>query len=274
MECKNCSFELTEEDNFCKECGAKVIHNRLTFRNLWAYFSEQFLNYDNKLLQTYVHLFKKPEKVAGGFVDGIRKRYVNPFSYFALGLTLVGIQFFVMRKYFPEATDLSSLVPKNTPQSEMDISWSFDYYSLLALINIPFYALIARIVFMKLKRFNYTEHLVIMTYLSAQYAITNFPILLTTTIFGLNYYIAGNVMNLFFMIYVAYCYKRLYPLSTEGIILRSLFFIGILVLLLILSAVIQLIYFYFSGELQEMIDTNRAAQDVGYIVSSAMNWTS
>lgn len=62
MACKNCNTELTTDSEYCYHCGAKVIRNRLTIKNLFEHFSEQFLNYDNKFLQTFILLFKKPEE--------------------------------------------------------------------------------------------------------------------------------------------------------------------------------------------------------------------
>ena len=276
MECKNCEVQLVETDNYCQSCGAKVIRNRLTFRNLWADFAEQFLNYDNRFLKTYVGIFKRPEKVIGSYVSGTRKKYVNVLSYFALALTLSGAQLFILRKFFPETMDIKSLMPANTPQQDMDISWTYDYFSLLALINLPFYGLIAKFSFIGLKKFNYTEHLTIMTYLVAQFSMTN--VLVVTpivTLTGINFYIVGNITNLALMIFTAYTYKRLYPLSTEGIILRSMWFGVILVILLIIIAVLQLIGMVLAaGGIEAWLEEVRAAKEVSYIVSSAINWTS
>ena len=63
MACENCETPLTTESDFCNHCGAKVIRNRLTLKNLFAHFGEQFLNYNNKFIQTIIYLFKKPEDV-------------------------------------------------------------------------------------------------------------------------------------------------------------------------------------------------------------------
>ena len=81
MHCKNCNTALTKTQNYCFECGAKVIRNRLTIKNLLAHFSEQFLNYDNNFLKTFLHLFTKPEVVIGGYIDGTRKKHVNVIPY-------------------------------------------------------------------------------------------------------------------------------------------------------------------------------------------------
>lgn len=84
MNCKNCNLLLSDKASFCSNCGAKVIRNRLTFKNLIEYFSEQFLNYDNKFLQTFIHLFTKPEVVIESYINGTRKKYVNVISFFAI----------------------------------------------------------------------------------------------------------------------------------------------------------------------------------------------
>ena len=68
MRCKNCQTKFLIESDFCYNCGAKVIRNRLTLKNLLNDFSEQFLNYDNKFLQTFIQLFKKPEVVIDGYI--------------------------------------------------------------------------------------------------------------------------------------------------------------------------------------------------------------
>ncbi len=98
MDCKNCHTNLKDTDDFCNTCGAKVVRNRLTIRNLFAHFSEQFLNYDNKFLQTFIHLFTKPEAVIGCYINGTRKKYVNVISYFAIAITISGLQMYILNK--------------------------------------------------------------------------------------------------------------------------------------------------------------------------------
>lgn len=82
MDCKNCNIPLTVTDDFCRSCGAKVIRNRLTLKNLFAHITETFFNYDNKLLKTILHLFTKPDYVIDSYVKGVRKKYINPISFF------------------------------------------------------------------------------------------------------------------------------------------------------------------------------------------------
>lgn len=91
MNCKNCNTSLTLESDFYNCCGAKVIRNRLTIKNLFEHLIETYLNYDNKFLQTFIGLIKCPENVIGSYVFGVRKKYINPLSFLAISLTLSGI---------------------------------------------------------------------------------------------------------------------------------------------------------------------------------------
>jgi len=281
MECKNCEVSLSESDMFCNKCGAKVIRNRITIKNLWGDFCEQFLNYDNRFLKTYFGIFTQPHKVIGGYISGTRKKYVNVLSYFALALTLSGIQIFIIRKFFPEALDLSTFMPDSVPKEDLDINWIYDYLSIFTLINIPLYGLIARLTFIGLKKFNYTEHLVIMAYLLAHFSITN-SIILTplVVIFGFNFYIIGNISNLILMGFTAYSYKKLYPLTVGGTILRTFAFLGIAIVLTMLLGIVQVVAAIINaGGFEEyLLEVKKQQEEMkkatSYIISSAINWTS
>ena len=97
MNCKNCHTDLQENDDYCKNCGGKVIRKRLSFKNLFEHLSETFFNYDNKLLRTFVQLIKNPEDVIVGYINGVRKKYINPISFFGLSLTLSGFLFLLLK---------------------------------------------------------------------------------------------------------------------------------------------------------------------------------
>ncbi len=274
MECKNCKKVLQKDDQYCNNCGAKVIRKRLTLKNLWHEFTERFFNIENTLLKTYLDLFRKPEAVIAGYINGLRKRYVNVFNYFAVAVTLSGIQLFILRKFYPKVMDATVLMTENTPEGYANFDWIYDYYSLLVLINLPVYALMAYLVFYTLKKYNFTEHFVSMTYMSAQFSITTSLIITPLCMLGLNFYILGTIANLFFVVYTAYSYKRLLRLSREGIILRTFLFFGILVTLLLIQGLIQAYFMIQSGEFQKIIDAEKAKRGVSYIASSFMNWTS
>lgn len=274
MNCKNCQKPLKTVDNYCNNCGAKVIRNRLTIKNLLEDIYERFLNFDNTFLITYLTLFKNPENVIHGYINGVRKKFISVINYFGIAITLSGFLFFIILKAFPESLDITTLIPENSPQTSMNINWIYDYYSFIAFINLPIYALISKLVFRGFKKFNYTEHLVINTYIIAQYSLTSIIPLFVGIMLGANYYIIGNCFTVILIFYFAYCYKRIFPLTTEQIVLRTLLFLGILIGLIILSSILQLVALYFNGGLQEIIDTAKASEKTAYIASSFINWTS
>ena len=103
MECRNCAQEFENTKNYCPDCGARVIRNRLTAKALTTQFSEEFLSYDNKILKTFIDLFKAPETVINAYINGTRKKYIGVAQYFAISLSLVGLQVFLMNTIFKDA---------------------------------------------------------------------------------------------------------------------------------------------------------------------------
>ena len=250
MHCKNCHSQLPSNSDYCNLCGGKVIRNRLTFKNLFEHFTETFFNYDNKLLRTFIDMFKKPEVVIDTYVQGVRKRYVNPVSFFGIILTINGLNIFILSKYFKKYLDTSQMV-SDTASAENEATrkimalssdFSLEYGSLIFSLLIPLAALISLIVFFN-KKYNYTEHIIL--YL---YSMSIFSIL--SVIFGLvvlltvpdSYMTFASAIYVFIFIYHCYIFKRLFNLSIKQLILKILlfsvvfffFYIGISILVTIL----------------------------------------
>ena len=268
MICKNCQTELETSAEFCKTCGAKIIRNRLTLKNLFEHFSEHFLNYDNRFLQTFICLFTKPEDVIGGYIDGVRKKYVNVISYFAIALTLSGLQLFILDKFFPEAMDMSAMTNTTQGSEQMNtdvMSMVREYQSLLMMMNVPIYAIVSYLVFYTLKKFNYTEHLVIFMYALSQLTFVGVLIAISAAFLGFSLAHASFILMPIQVIYSAYVLKKLYKLSVKGLILRTLLFLLIgTVVFAIISIIFGIIYAivaYLNGNLQETIEAQKAAND-------------
>jgi hypothetical protein len=155
---------LSQDDDYCNQCGAKIIRNRLTIKSLFHNINETFFNYDNKFLRTFINLFRKPEDVIVGYIGGMRKKYVDVISYFALAITLSGLQILFLSKLDMDMSlyDTSKDLGKQQ-QAMFDNFYKFttEYQSLMMLLYIPFYALLAKLLFRRYKKFNYTEMLVI-----------------------------------------------------------------------------------------------------------------
>ncbi|WP_411768366.1 DUF3667 domain-containing protein [Winogradskyella sp. A3E31] len=262
MNCKNCKKDIGHESNYCSYCGARVIRNRLTFGNLLSHFSEEFLNYDNRFVQTIIAMVTKPEAVIRSYISGTRKKYVNVISFFAIAITLSGLQMFLLQKFFPEALDFSSISQPGTEDINKGIfDFIQEYQSIAMMLNVPFYALISRIVFIREKKFryNYTEHLVVFMYILAQLSIFGVIIMIAGAACGLDVGLISMILGVFQIIYSGYCLKRIFNLDWPNFILRSLIFFGVLLVLGVLFTVLFIVIAKYTGVLDSMIEAQKQA---------------
>lgn len=256
MECKNCNLTLDKNQNFCADCGAKVIRNRLTIKNLFGDFAQRYLNIDNTFIRTFGKLFITPEVVIVGYINGVRKKYMNPISYFTIAVFLGGLFFFLIQKFFPTAMDYQFTqmkVDNSDPSQQMGLELgkkfqdiTVEYQSLFYLAMLPFLSLISRLVFYNKKQFNISEHFVINMYAYTQMSIL-VNILYIVSIWNSQwiYYLSmSNAITL--VLYFSYVYKKTFQLSFKQILLKLLLFLvifGILFLGIIICTTIYLALF-------------------------------
>ena len=258
MQCKNCNILLVTESQYCNSCGAKVINNKLTLKSLFKDFSETYLNYDNKFLQTFVSLFTKPEDVIGGYIEGVRKKYVDVVSYFALAITLSGLYIIILNNFFPEAMDFSAIVsPGQEEFQRKNLSYVQEYQSLFMMLYVPIYAVMCRLSFIGLNKYNYTELLVIFMYIQAHISIVSAILGIFLSIFGITQGVMSLVLIPPMIIYSAYCLKRLYNLNIQTIILRTIIFLVVLGFVFIIISVMMAILMYLNGDLQSLIEAQK-----------------
>ncbi len=250
MKCKNCHTQLKETYNYCNSCGGKVIRKRLTLKHLFEHLSETFFNYDNKLLRTIISLFTKPEAVICDYVDGVRKRYINPISFLGLSLTLAGLSVFLIKKFYLEYFDLKawmmSLEIFSNEYSQRALesystSDSMEYSSFIFSAIIPVFGIISRIVFYN-KKYNLTEHIVIYIYTMSLYSIISILIGQVILIIAPTYYISFIFLSYpVILIYHCYVLKRIFKLSFSELLLKTFLFLVIFLLSYIIIGVISFV---------------------------------
>lgn len=254
MNCKNCDTALTADSSYCNICGAKIIRKRLTLKNLFEHISETFFNYDNKLLRTFVDLFKKPEVVIGSYVDGVRMRYVNPISFFGISLTLSGLSIFLIKKFYLEYFDFSKIFEAeihNNPASkqimENSMNMSFEYGSLLLSAAIPLMAVISLIVFYN-KHYNFTEHIIL--YLYSMSAITILSVIVGQIILIAipdQYITFAFGLYIFMFLYYLFALKRIFKLTIKQLILKTLLFFVVFMFTYIGFSILMAIVMFATG---------------------------
>lgn len=259
MVCKNCNKQLLDTQKFCDECGAKVIRNRLRPKVIIDQLNEQFISLDNKFLKTFTHLFIKPEAVINGYISGTRKKYIDVLQYFAISLTLVGIQIFLMNTFFKEQVEMSMEALNVLDSSQSDNNpfkmnpEAFDkinnYQSIVYIITIPLYAIATWLANFLIKpniSYNFTEHLVLNIYYYAQIIIITAILSILFLCFGLDYLLISGIVSVLMFIYFIYTLKRVFQLDALNALAYFLLvmvgFAIVTVLIMILIFAIGLIY--------------------------------
>ena len=250
MLCKNCNNELHEHDEYCSVCGAKVIRNRLTIKNLFEHLSETFFNYDNKLLRTLIGLFIKPEDVISSYVKGVRKRYVNPISLLGLSLTIAGLSVFIIKKFYLEYFDLKAWMMSlkifsnefsQQALANYSTSDSMEYSSLIFSVIIPVFALMSWAIFYD-KKYNFTEHIVLYLYTMSLYSIISVFVGQLVLLILPTYYISFVFLTYpIVLLYHCYVLKRLFSLSFGEVILKTFLFLVLFFFSYIILAIISFI---------------------------------
>ena len=249
MECKNCQTSLSDYSSYCSNCGGKVIKNRLTLKNLLAYFTETYFNYDNKFLQTCSKLITTPEDVIGGYISGVRKKYVDPVTFLAISFTLSGIYLFFFKDWLLGIMDFSNISTFYENQekiNEVFMDFIFDYNSLLYLLIIPGLALISWLVFLN-KKYNFTEHIVIYLYSMSFTSIVSIILTIITAWLSIDYLIFSIVLYVLMFIYHCYLLKRVFKLTAGQLVLKTLLFIPLFFLFYITITIVVVVVMILTG---------------------------
>ncbi|WP_299119193.1 DUF3667 domain-containing protein [uncultured Winogradskyella sp.] len=257
MDCKNCHKSLKETQRFCDDCGAKIIQNRLTPKVLAAQLNQEFISIDNKFLKTFINLFTKPELVIDGYIHGTRKKYINVVQYLAISITLLGLQYFIINSINPEyfvpesSSEIDKQLAKYYPPEAIEALQKLsiamnEYMSLVYLLGLPISALISWIVFLKERVHNFTEHMVINMYVTAQYIIYSVFLYLIFSALNINISTLLILASISYVGYFSFVFYRIYELKISTIFLRflySIFCYLAIVFVMMLIAIIAVIFY-------------------------------
>ena len=254
MTCKNCKNNLASDFEFCNQCGAKVVKDRISLKLLIADLLSRVLGWDNKLFRTIKKLVTKPEDLFSDYISGVRKRYVNPFTFFAIGATTILLIFNQFTESYLSITnsniteqfeEVSTINPtisnvekptlSKKAQARVDLKntqvelnsqvqrFMLKYFNFISFLMLPFYALIAWLVYGK--PYNFGEHLIINAYIQGFTFFINAIIFLISMVINPQLYLFGSLTTI---IFYTYAYSRFYKLSIGKTLLRLLKFIGIM----------------------------------------------
>ncbi len=84
--CLNCGADRVGA--YCHACGQHFLDQRLTLRWLIKEFVARFFKLERGFLYTFRKLFTDPGGVARRYVEGQRRQYFNPLTYFILSAAI------------------------------------------------------------------------------------------------------------------------------------------------------------------------------------------
>ena len=267
MNCKNCEKPLEENAHFCANCGAKIVIDRITFKALLIDVFVNVFGFDSKFFLTLRTVARAPHIVISEVLGGVRKRYMNPFAFLAVGaaISLVVFNYFDDEFRTVNSDVNSAQIEELKATAEMDIStkknltaseiqqleiqqkgaqlqlkflegymnFTLQYYNLFAFLFLIIYAALSKWTFWK--PHNFGEHIVINAY------IFGFTIYLSLILFFLSILIHPSIyvysMALYVLFYM-YAFGRFYKLSVWKNILKLLRFILGLIMLFILAMLV------------------------------------
>jgi len=249
IKCKNCHTELHKSSDYCYVCGARVIRNRLTFKNLFEHISETFFNYDNKLLRTFIDLLIKPDLVIGGYINGIRKRYVNPLSYLGIALTLSGLLFFIMAKTnFEIDVDVFNQGIKENTKDQLT-NMTSEYSSFFFLSYIPILVVSSWLILTQ-QKYNFTERTVTFIYAMAEYSLFIFlPAIIVVLFFQELYMTYSFVSMILLVLYLTWLLYRISKVRDVEFFGQIIVFFMIFIILFIGFYLVITIIGFLTGQL-------------------------
>lgn len=270
MNCKNCNHNLPQNAHFCENCGAQVILKRITFKQLFIDFIINFFGIDSRFFVTLRKMAVQPHEVISEYLEGVRKRYINPFAFLAIaaGISLVVFNYFaddfiqilesVQSEQLDELKekanfDLSQTkglskekieklkVEKKIAQFQLDFNsgmWEFmlKYFNLLTFVFLLLYALLSKWTFWK--PHNYGEHIVINAY---AYGFTTY---LTLLVFFLALLIHPSIYMYSIpisIIYYLFVFGKFYKLSFWKNLQKLIRFLFGLILVIIIFGILAFV---------------------------------
>jgi hypothetical protein len=166
--CKNCGSEL--QGKYCSNCGQEDITTRLTVGHIFKDATHGILHWESSILKTFKELILRPGRFLRIYIEGKRKPFVKPFSYFIFIQTVYVIIFhWLSDKYFAFIT---ATVTVNGEVSESQLT-KLEEIKHVITSNINYYnyvfplivAMFWRLFLKKKTGINYAESLVAALYL-------------------------------------------------------------------------------------------------------------
>jgi hypothetical protein len=217
-----------EKYNYCPNCSQKSKLHRLTFHDIVHEGIHYFTHADKGLFQLIRDLVKKGGVVAREYLDGKRKKYFPPLSFF---LVIAAIFVFManigenkpvadVAVKYPHLSKIEDPIEKQLKiqaytRAEKAKTFTVKYSNMMAMCALPLTALVFWLLYFRHK-YNYVEHLVAGMYMLGicmlVFAVVIMPL---SYLFNLSMNYAYGLFGLLQLIYFAVFYYAFLAKKTK-----------------------------------------------------------
>ena len=157
-QCKNCGFEV--HDLYCSHCGQKSNPERITIFYIWHELLHFITHMERGFFFTSLKMIVEPGQTVKNFIEGKRKNYQAPVSYFLIWTTVYILLLYWIEKLFGVNVVIDY---KEYFGTATTTKFAISHLSFVLTMVIPFNALYLYLLVAK-GRYNYMECIVAAIY--------------------------------------------------------------------------------------------------------------
>jgi hypothetical protein len=222
--CMNCGHPV--HDLYCGHCGQKANPERISFTFLWKEVFHFFTHLEKGFLYTSFQMVVHPGKTAKNFIEGKRKNYQSPVSYFLIWITIFILFLYSLEKIFGENAVIRY---RDYFGPSLATKMAISNLALVLTVVIPFQALYLFLLVTR-KSYNYFETMVATIYSLGTIIQFQFVFAFFATIYHLIFATAVDLqisdsLKIIYLVWFILDTIRLYSVNHKY--LRALAFIGL-----------------------------------------------
>ncbi len=238
--CKNCGESLSNA--YCPNCGQKVLHDRITIRTSLSQFWASVFNVEKGLWFTLKMMMINPKKVFDDYLSGNRLKYMHPFRF---AIILLTIQTFLMLStglYEDIQQSVSQASGQKVNALQQGVTEFINMHmNLIIAFSIPFLALGTKLLFRSAK-YNYAEHLVMQSFAYGQVVaigIVTLPLQFFLKDLPIGFRLISGLLSIGYLtyVYISTFQQRPVLVLLKTIVVFFFWFIGMMIISMIVGGV-------------------------------------
>jgi hypothetical protein len=244
--CLNCGAVLAE--NYCARCGQKSAVKRLSWHGFVEEVFHFFTHIEKGFLRTTTQLIIHPGTVAKNYLDGKRKTYHKPLSFFIIWVAIYLVVYNLGVALTPYHNTTTGAIFSFDAQSTLVLN---KYRSLIEILIIPVIACIDWLIVARTKLF-YIEILSVFFYTTSFYYMLLTAQVLCFLLLNLNFRtdlfnMISPIVYVSWTAYAAYDFFRKYAIRFLVIRLILAIVVGVVSYFFLVGVIIKLLVAWHIG---------------------------